>query len=204
MILMPTSVKLNRRKGSWKNRFNWIPNALSLIRIFLSLGLLLTLHREYLFACLVVVIGITDVADGYIARTCNWVSALGAQLDSLADLFFYAVVGGILYLEYEWLLVDNVVWCLICVFLKTATVILSKIKNGKVQFIHTLGNKLAGLFAFIATVILPFGVVPELFTFVCIVGMIAAAEELAIVWFYRTVDVNQRSILCKNGESNRA
>jgi phosphatidylglycerophosphate synthase len=159
--------------------------------------LLLTLNEEYLFSCLVLIIGLTDVADGYIARKYNIASKLGARLDSLADLIFFGIILWILYLRYEWILTDNYIWFLIIVLLKISTAVISKIKNGEILFIHTIANKITGLSVFFSILILPFGIADNLFTVVFIVGTIAATEELGIVIVNRIVDVNQASIFKK-------
>lgn len=166
--------------------------------MILSFVLLLTLNEAWLFTCLVIIIGLSDIADGYIARKYSLVSKLGAKLDSLADLIFFAIILLILYLRYEWILTNNYIWFLIIVILKISTVVISKIKNGEFQFIHTVANKLTGLLVFFSILILPFGVADNLFIVVFIVSTIAAAEELGIVIVNRIVDVNQMSIFKKN------
>ena len=174
-----------------------IPNIISILRIILSFVLLLTLDSDWIFSCLIILIGLTDIADGYIARRFNSVSKLGARLDSLADLIFFTIILWILYLRYEWILTDNYIWFLIIVLLKISTAVISKIKNGEFIFIHTIANKITGLFIFFSILILPFGVTDNLFRVVFFVGTIAAAEELAIVIVNRTVNVNQASIFKK-------
>jgi len=175
-----------------------IPNIISLLRIILSFVLLLTLDAEWLFISLVIIIGLTDIADGYIARKYNLVSKLGARLDSLADLIFFVIILWIIYLRYKWILTDNYSWLLIIVFLKISTAVISKIKNRKLTFIHTIANKITGLLVFLSILIIPFGVADILYTVVFIVAMIAAAEELGIVIVNRKVDINQASIFKKN------
>jgi phosphatidylglycerophosphate synthase len=174
-----------------------IPNIISVLRIVLSFVLFLTLNEELLFSCLVLLIGLSDVADGYIARKYHLVSKLGAKLDSLADLIFFAILLVILYLRYEWILSDNYLWFLIIVVLKISTAVISRIKSGEVQFIHTLANKLTGLLVFLSLLILPFNVPEYLFTGVFIIATLAAAEELGIVIVHKKVDLNHVSIFKK-------
>jgi phosphatidylglycerophosphate synthase len=174
-----------------------LPNIISLLRVLLSSALLLTLDSDWLFSCLIILIGLTDISDGYIARRFHLVSKLGAKLDSLADLIFFTIILWILYLRYEWILTENSIWFLIIVFLKISTAIISKIKNGEFIFVHTIANKITGLFIFFSILVLPFGVADTLFRVVFLVGTIAATEELAIVIVNRTVDVNQASIFKK-------
>ena len=66
-----------------------IPNILSCIRIALSLTLLILLQRPLPFAMLYLLCGLSDVADGWLARRFQAESILGAKLDSLGDVVFY-------------------------------------------------------------------------------------------------------------------
>lgn len=65
-----------------------IPNLLSLIRLLL-IPLIIWLYvekSEYILSVVVIIIsGITDVLDGYIARHFNMVSDLGKIIDPIAD-----------------------------------------------------------------------------------------------------------------------
>jgi len=174
-----------------------IPNIISVLRIILSFGLLLTLDNKYLFSGLVLFIGLTDIADGYIARKYNLVSKLGAKLDSLGDLVFCGMIIFILFYRYKWILAENYTWFLIIVLLKISTAVISKIKTGEFLFIHTLANKFTGLVVFLAILIIPFFVAEALFLVVFLVAAIAAAEELGIVILNKTPDINQKSIFAK-------
>ena len=72
-----------------KNLFT-IPNALSVIRILLSVGFCITYFTDEKLAALVILVitGITDVLDGRIARKYNQVSDFGKILDPFADKLF--------------------------------------------------------------------------------------------------------------------
>ena len=64
-----------------------IPNLLSTIRILMIPFLLIAYwHKEYVLAIsLLVISGLTDVVDGFIARRFNQISDLGKILDPIAD-----------------------------------------------------------------------------------------------------------------------
>lgn len=64
-----------------------IPNILSLFRIFILLPFVFFVVRgNYLVAGLILIIsGLTDLFDGYIARKLNQVTRLGQMLDPTAD-----------------------------------------------------------------------------------------------------------------------
>lgn len=73
------------------NKYNnvfTIPNILSFIRIFivpLIVYIYLFLNINWLVGILLLISGITDLIDGYIARHFNQISDLGKILDPIAD-----------------------------------------------------------------------------------------------------------------------
>ena len=68
-----------------------IPNYLSLYRLFMFpvIALMIVLNQEMVFAILVVISLNTDVWDGFIARRFKQQTAIGARIDSLADIGVY-------------------------------------------------------------------------------------------------------------------
>ena len=71
-----------------KNRIWTIPNLLSLVRIALVPCIVwsyLNLEDGILVGILIVLSGLTDIADGIIARKFNMISDLGKALDPIAD-----------------------------------------------------------------------------------------------------------------------
>jgi len=67
--------------------FIFLPNLLSIIRIYLMYPLLSFIAEEnYLFALYIFMIAAaTDGLDGYLARVMNWQTDLGKILDPIAD-----------------------------------------------------------------------------------------------------------------------
>lgn len=71
-----------------KNSFFTIPNMLSVVRLCLIpvFMWLYCVKKDSLWTAIVLVIsGLTDIADGYIARHFNMVSDVGKALDPIAD-----------------------------------------------------------------------------------------------------------------------
>ena len=68
-----------------------IPNILSLYRIFVFPVIVFSLiaQNSALFAWLICISLITDILDGWIARTFNMQTEIGAKLDSIADMGTY-------------------------------------------------------------------------------------------------------------------
>jgi cardiolipin synthase len=67
--------------------WSWIPNAITLARVLASLPLFWLLEeRMYVEAFwLAVIAGLSDAADGIIAKRYGWQSVLGGVLDPIAD-----------------------------------------------------------------------------------------------------------------------
>lgn len=97
------------KKSEWLS----IPNLLSLARIaliplFIFLYFYAETKREYLYAAGIVVLsGITDALDGYIARNYNQITQVGKILDPLADKLTQLAIIICLMLTwpYTWILV---------------------------------------------------------------------------------------------------
>ena len=74
-----------------------IPNVISLLRLA-AVPVLIWLafnQEQRVFAWLILVAGLTDILDGWVARHYGWTSALGALLDSISDvaLILVAIYG---------------------------------------------------------------------------------------------------------------
>ena len=87
-----------------------IPNIISIFRIFLVIPVIYYIWEDnwqtaFLF---MLIAGISDGLDGYIARKFHWESELGVSLDPMADkllLVFIFIVLGIKGIVPEWLVV---------------------------------------------------------------------------------------------------
>lgn len=69
------------------------PNLLTYVRLVLTPLIGLSLARRDIQTAfpLILIAGLTDALDGYIARRFHWQSALGEKLDPIADKFMLAV-----------------------------------------------------------------------------------------------------------------
>ena len=66
-------------------------NAITGLRILMSVVLLLSPVFSLFFYALYLIAGLSDMADGIIARKTNTVSEFGSRFDSIADFVFVAV-----------------------------------------------------------------------------------------------------------------
>lgn len=71
---------------------NWLPNAISMLRIALVPPILLLILNGRFAPALVlfVIAGLSDGLDGFLAKRYNWYTRLGALLDPVADKLLVA------------------------------------------------------------------------------------------------------------------
>src|SRR4029079_7389627 len=79
-------VSHRERRGapmSWR----WLPNAICVLRLLLAVPLaVLLIERSYVAAlCVLVIAGVSDGLDGFLAKTFDWRTRLGGLLDPAAD-----------------------------------------------------------------------------------------------------------------------
>ncbi len=75
-------------------RASHIPNAICVLRIVLVVPIVISLRSEdFLLALVLIVIaGLSDALDGYLARAFDWRTRLGGLLDPLADKLLLVTV----------------------------------------------------------------------------------------------------------------
>ena len=151
-----------------------LPNIITLLRIAGSLGLLLCDVTGIVYWIIYALCGISDIADGWLARKLECVSKTGALLDSLADICFVACLCSLLLpiLELpQWLWL----WAGVIVAIKIVNQISALVMYGHCYFPHTLANKSTGFLLFIAVPMTFVSVVPIII--VAAVATFAAVEE---------------------------
>ncbi len=173
-----------------------IANALTVLRIVLSMMLPFLKPLQTAFLLLYAVCGATDVLDGYIARKTHSQSNLGAKLDSIADLVLMAALTVSLYPVIR-LPAGAVVWILAIAAIRLAAALVSWSKHKAFASLHTWGNKLTGLliflFPFFAKILEP--AVPV--WVLCGAATLSAVEELMIQMASSTLDLNRKGIFAK-------
>ncbi len=94
---------------SWSN----IVNSLTISRIIIGLPLIISLSdRRYEYSIVIIVIGaFTDYLDGYLARSKNCKTIIGARLDPLADKIL--LLGPFIWIAHEDLVPAWSIWLLI-------------------------------------------------------------------------------------------
>ena len=165
-------------------RLSALPNAISIARIFASivLAVLAVGQLETAFKVLFVLALLSDLADGLLARRLNCVSALGALLDSIADLWLVvaALVGIWMFHPAVFREDGTIVWIGVAFWCVAITVGL--IRYGKLSSFHTRTTQLGMLvFHTFVLVLLFFGYFPWLLYTACGLVILAALEQLAMI-----------------------
>jgi cardiolipin synthase len=160
-----------------------VPNILSLYRllVFPVIMFMLFTDRETVFALLLVISLNTDVWDGWIARRFNQRTAIGARLDSLADIGMYvSALSGIIHFKMD--LIGSDAWVFYLFVCCYVIVTLSPlIKFGKIQSFHLYSIKLGGYLQGIFFILLFFvGYTPVYFYLMVNFSLLAFVENLTI------------------------
>lgn len=177
-----------------------IANYISCFRIILSLSLLFLTPFGYAFISVYLICGLSDVLDGFIARTTNTVTKLGSQLDSIADLVMVTVVGIVMY---QRLSLDPIItgFILLIVVIRLLSLAVSYCKYKKLTFIHTYSNKITGLALFLFPLLYFLNYETNTILLVlCIIALLSATEELLIYLTSSYLDRDRKSIFSRSNQ----
>lgn len=152
-------------------------NFITSVRIVCALALLFCPTFSGWFYALYILGGISDVLDGFAARHFGEESKLGAQLDTVADIVFTAVVL-IKVLRTVHIPGWLIVWTVCIAFIKCVNIISGFVLYKRFVSEHTLMNKVCGVLLF--AVPLCIGVFPWQFAAGLIILTCAAATFAAV------------------------
>lgn len=171
-----------------------IPNILSLSRIVLAFGMFFVAGKPMVLFWVIVVSGITDALDGFLARRLHCESDLGARLDSLGDLLFFSAL--VLYaVQYQMQIIQSYIVGIYAIFvIKTLSLVICTIRNQTTYSLHTYGNKLTGILVVVSICLILLTETGMFTGILVIVGILSASEELLIMCLAKQPDVNTRSI----------
>lgn len=177
-----------------------LPNALTLLRMLLSIALCFLFERRAAFLTIYALCGLSDALDGYLARRLQATTALGAKLDSLADALFFGVsMAALLSLVLatsSWLVL---VLLALVAAVRVANLAITRGKFRQWGIVHTVGNKAAGLALFAAIPAclfiggFPLAVIVPLFA----IALLSAAEETVLLLREDAYDPNRKGLLWK-------
>ena len=153
-------------------------NIITSLRIAAAVLMLFTEPLSVPFFVFYTVGGVSDTVDGTIARRLGTAGALGARLDSIADLLFF-VSAAVRLLPVLWETLPIFALRAVCIIagIKCITAVFGAVKFHRLCFLHTYMNKLTGAAAFL----LPYFSRADFFNVlvyaVCGIAFLAAMEE---------------------------
>ena len=178
----------------------YIPNCISVVRIFISIALIFLLRYPGLFLAGYFMCGISDIADGYLARHYKWETRLGEQLDSLGDAVFYGVI---LYLLMACTDIIQTQWAVtgiaIVMIFRAANFIITRAKFKTWGGMHTWGNKAAGILSYLYMSDL---LIRSTISFIpglalCFIAFASSLEEMVILLTSKQYNANRKSLFIK-------
>lgn len=153
-----------------------IADALSALRIILSVALLAPPALSPVFLALYAAAGLTDMLDGFLARRTKTESELGARLDSIADLTL-AVISLAKILPTVAVPAWLWVWVAAIAVVKAVNAVSGLVMRKRLIMLHTTANKVAGLVAFLVPFAIPtFGIAAPSIP-ACVLATFAAVQE---------------------------
>ena len=151
-------------------------NLITGFRVLISIALLFCPVFSPVFYMLYLTGGISDMADGIIARRTNTVSEFGTRFDTIAD-FVFVVVCLIKLLPMISMPIWLCVWIVMIALIKIVNIISGYIIQRKLVAVHSVMNKVTGVLLFILP--LTFSIIPLKYSAipVCAVATFAAVQE---------------------------
>ena len=152
---------------------------MTISRIFLSILLLFLPFPSLPFLALYIAGGVTDMADGFVARATGTAGTRGAKLDSLADGVFFLssaikIIPSLSILPFLWAPV------MIVLLIRVANLLHYFLKGR--EPLHTTADKITGFLLFLLPLSLGFVPVMLSTSVITAVALFAAIEETVLLW----------------------
>ena len=159
-----------------KALMNHLPNAITALRFLGAISLLFFDVGSVAFWSIYFACGLSDMADGYLARRLRCESKTGAVLDSLADLVFvacccYKLLPALAFPKWLW------IWAGVIVAIKVINQISALVMYKKFHFPHTVANKVTGFLLFLGVPLTVFLESAVPMVVIAVVATFAAIQE---------------------------
>ena len=151
-------------------------NFITFIRILCSVAILFCPVFSVAFYSLYIVAGLTDIADGWVARKTNTVSKFGSKLDTIADFIFVVVCLFKLIPVLDipsWLYI----WISMIALIKVINIVSGYVGQKQFVAIHSVMNKVTGILLFLLPLTISFVDLRYSAAVVCFVATFAAVQE---------------------------
>ncbi len=123
-------------------------NIITGIRIICSIALLFCPVFSPAFYALYITAGVSDMADGAIARKTGTVSEFGSKFDTAADFVLVAVCL-VKLIPVIHVLTWLIIWIIVIAVIKAINLISGVVMRKKIVVLHTVMNKLTGILLFL-------------------------------------------------------
>ncbi len=173
-----------------------IPNILTLIRLCIVPLLLFVSWKglSTIFLGLLAFSFFTDALDGFIARTFDQQTELGAKLDSLADFAVYMTIPICAWLLWPEVIRQEMMFVIAVMCSILCPVLIGILKFGEYPSYHTWLTKLAAGTMAIASILLFLGGPGWVFRVAAVLCVFAALEEIMITFLLSEPRSNVRCL----------
>lgn len=168
-------------------------NIISISRIALSISMIWFMNNLPVFIGLYLLCGLSDILDGFVARKTNTQSITGAKLDSAADLLMFGIIMVFMIIWAGDKLITAVPLIVLIVLVRFVNFVIAAWKYHTFLSIHTWGNKIAGLCVFLTPIFFAISQNMIIIFATCLVAVLAAVEESAILITAKHLDCDRRS-----------
>ncbi len=175
--------------------YNW-PNFVSAIRILMApilIVLAVNQQPDWYIGVLIFTV-FTDVLDGFLARTLNQITEMGARLDSWGDFIVYSTMALCAWLLWPEIVKQEEIYFLSIIASFTLPVIVGIVKFKSLTSYHTWSVKVAVAVTIISYILLFGGWFDWPFKVAAIICMIAAIEETMITLLMHHQHVDVRTV----------
>lgn len=171
----------------YRHRVITVPNIICGIRLVGAIALfgIALLGHASAFGILFVILSLSDMIDGRLARWLNQRSDFGARLDSVADAVLYAALFfGLVWLRRE-LLISEAGWWIVGLLSYVLTTSAALWKYGRIPSYHTYAAKASNWLVLIAAVclFLDYSIWP--FRIAMIAVTLTNIETATITWYLK-------------------
>lgn len=151
---------------------------------------------SFLFFLIYIICGLSDVADGYIARKTKSETKVGATLDSIADVVLFSVLL-IIFVPIVNLPSEILIWIVGIALIRILSLIIGFHKYHAFAFLHTYANKISGVALFCFPLL--YHAVGLIVTacLICGIASLSAVEELLINIVSKNLSRNIKCIFAK-------
>ncbi len=176
-----------------------LPNIITSVRLFAAITLIFLsiLNGELAntsFLTLFALGGVSDMLDGWMARTFNWCSDFGARLDSVSDLVFYLAVVVFLSLHAAPLLAPSYPYLAVGLTLQLFHWWLAQFRHGCYPAYHSTFSRLCAYGMFFTMLAFWYLKLPLLLTAMIIAWIVCCLEGITITLILGRAETNVSSV----------